>query len=59
MLQGLGCDVKTLDNEIETTNSNILWPFTFDESDGLFQSVGVFVAIVQDVGANFESDRVQ
>jgi hypothetical protein len=32
---------------------------TFDESDGLLQSVSVFVTIVQNVSANFESGRIQ
>lgn len=31
--------------------------YTFDESNGLFQSVGVLVAIVQDVGADGETGR--
>jgi hypothetical protein len=31
---------------------------TFDESDSLFQSVRVLVAIVQDVGADGETDCV-
>ena len=32
---------------------------TFYESDGLLQSVSVFVTIVQNVSANFESGRIQ
>jgi hypothetical protein len=33
--------------------------FTFDKSDGLLQSVSILVAVVQDVGANSESSRVE
>lgn len=42
---------------IKHVNEIFYYQFTFDESDGLFQSVGILVAIVQDVSADGETGR--